>query len=42
MMTINELQKLPVDIRRLVYSLDRTYRTVYNKVMRELNIIFNM
>jgi len=41
MTTIKQLQRLPVDIRRLIYSYDPTYRIIFNKVMEELNMMLN-
>jgi hypothetical protein len=40
-LSIKQLQRLPVDIRRLIYSYDPTYRIIFNKVMEELNIMLN-
>jgi len=36
MATIKDIQRLPVDIRRLIYSFDGTFKIVFNKVLKEL------
>ncbi len=36
MTTIKHIQKLSVDIRRLIYQYDPTFRNIYNKVLEEM------
>ena len=41
MTTIKQIQRLSIDIKRIIYSYDPTYRNIFNKVMKELNILLN-